>query len=78
MAIPPVQLKKHHTHYNVLDNNLFNIYMVEKMELRSIFMKKILLLVLLALFVVSFTAPVWASIQGINSPIMDGPPGDPK
>jgi superfamily I DNA and/or RNA helicase len=78
MAIPAVQLKKYHTHYNALDNNLFNIYMVEKMEPRSICMKKILLLVMLALFVVSFTAPVWASLQGINSPIMDGPPGDPK
>jgi len=41
-------------------------------------MKKILLLVLLAMFVVNFTAPVWAAYQGIHSSIMDGPPGDPK
>jgi hypothetical protein len=40
-------------------------------------MKKILLLVLLAICVVNFTVPVWAGSQGINSPIMDGPPGDP-
>ncbi len=41
-------------------------------------MKKLLLLMLLAMCVVNFAAPVWAGIQGISTPILDGPPGDPQ
>ncbi|MCK9374674.1 MAG: hypothetical protein M0P73_00840 [Syntrophobacterales bacterium] len=40
-------------------------------------MKKLLLFMLLALCVVNFAIPTWAGVQGISSPIMDGPPGEP-
>ncbi len=41
-------------------------------------MKKLVFLVMLALFLVSVSAPVWAAVPGHDKVVYQGPPEPPK